>query len=137
MSALSMERRCSCAAPQILSAEACMFLAQKPEKRAVYSPDHSPHSEARYGYSRQHGIVIQPTKSGKPARKFQNVNPHTRHKCLSCNYLQMSHQPAPMAWLRTRVSIGLKYGPSVVFRETVHNLRGQHINSCSRVIHSQ
>src|ERR1039457_4170647 len=43
VSALSMERSCSCAAPQIFSAEACMFLSQKPGFRAFYSLSQLPH----------------------------------------------------------------------------------------------
>jgi hypothetical protein len=42
VSALSMERRCSRAAPQMLSAEACMFISQKPDFRAFYSLNHLP-----------------------------------------------------------------------------------------------
>src|ERR1022692_4638102 len=40
-----MERSCSCAEPQILSAEACMFVfSPKPVFRAFYSPSFLTHS---------------------------------------------------------------------------------------------
>src|SRR5580704_3235710 len=132
-----MERRCSCAAPQIFSAEACMFFSQKPDFRAFYSPIHLPHHKNRI-------LAATPGALECPVHKIHGHKPNVPGlslsaanitRCKSTTYKGDSDELL-YRLLQGPKSTGRNCRPSEGFKESPAKLEAQHINSCSQVIHN-
>ena len=138
MSALRMERSCSCAELQILSAAACMIcspkarfsgslftclenhslptafrtvsdLARTPHQQKPLTPAFRPQTMARLTICKPFIISALRTPIKQPAEHFCFCGLHSETGSLAGS----------------------------VFMQSPRRLRGQHINSCSRVIHSR
>src|SRR6516165_2214694 len=133
-----MERRCPCAASQIFSAEACIFCLKSPifghfihlTTCRTFQPYFRAWLLAPEGASADK-ILTTLTKAAKVNAKY--TTQMTVSERFATNYLRSARSKI----IFCQQLPNLMCAAGKFFMQTGHKLLGQHINSCSRLIHTR